>query len=290
MGEAVRSNATRLVIERAMKDLPALPTVVTRIMEVTNNETASAAELERLISSDQAISAKVLRVVNSAYFGLSGQVSSIGQAIVILGFNHIRNLVLTLAATSMFHTQGDEASRLRIGLWKHAFATASCAQLIARKKRLDPRDHELVFVGGLLSNLGCLFLLSEIPNGFKQAFKTRERQGGSLAAAERGVVGMSHAEIGQELGIKWRLPEDLALLIGRHEGPFAGEPIPPLYVVHAADRYASLVCTGDHLLDAELDPLVDTWLSWTEEDDLWVRRETAIRLEAVSEMLAMIEG
>src|SRR4051794_5341481 len=90
----------RQSIERAMTDLPALPNVVSRVLEEAEKPDASAAAIEKMIAADQALTSKVLRVVNSAYYGLSGQVTSLGQAIVILGLPQIRNLVLSVSAMS----------------------------------------------------------------------------------------------------------------------------------------------------------------------------------------------
>lgn len=278
-----------LAIDKAMKDLPPLPTVVTKVMEVTGDSTSSSTELERYISSDQAISAKVLRVVNSAYFGLSGRVSSVGQAIVILGFNHIRNLVLSIGASSTFSSGGSDVSRVRTGLWEHAFATAACAQAIARKKRLDPKDHELVFIGGLLSNLGGLFLLSEVTTPYLRMVAKYESERIPIHTLETDTFGFNHADIGMELAKRWRLPENLILLIGRHEGPFDGEPIPSVYSVHVADRFASCIAA-----DAEatismdfLEPLAAEWLGLDDEELLWLQRETALKVESASELLGV---
>src|ERR1700712_3732037 len=116
-------NFVRRQIARALQDLPALPSVVGKVLSETENPNATAASIEKMISSDQVLASKVLRVVNSAYYGLSGQVTSLGQAIVILGMQQIRNLVLSVCALSQVKPTTPRQHEVLKQFWLHSFGT-----------------------------------------------------------------------------------------------------------------------------------------------------------------------
>src|SRR5579862_2853858 len=137
-------------IQKTLRELPALPDAVLRVVEETNKQDPSAQQIERFVSSDQALASKVLRVVNSAYYGLSGQVTSLSQSIMILGIQQVRNLVLSVGAISMFEVKGPRQQDTLRRFWLHAFSCAAAAQIIATAKKLDRNSQETVFVGGLL--------------------------------------------------------------------------------------------------------------------------------------------
>ncbi len=288
MGEAVKKGSM-VTIERAMKDLPPLPMAVSKIIQLTNSANSSAGEIDKVISSDQAISTKVLRVVNTPYFGLSGQVSSISQAIIILGFDQVRNLVLSLSSAKLFEAKTPESKQIQFALWKHAFATATAAQLLGRAKRLDPKDQDFVFSSGLLSNIGALFLASQFNRPYGALFKSYTDGQAILSSLEDKTFGANHAEIGQQLCAAWKLPHDLALLVGRHEGPFAADPIPTLFVVHAADRLARLLCLDQSFTTegCSIDAEVFKWLRLSEKDLEEILSQTKVKLEEVAELLGL---
>lgn len=292
MGEAVRKSAQLLTLEKAMRDLPPLPTVTAKILVLTGDANSRSEDLERYISTDQAISTKVLRVVNSPYFGVSGQVSSLGQAILVLGFDQVRNLVLSMSASKLFESNKPEVKAIHLYFWRHSFATAAAAQVIAKRKRLEPRDLDFVFSGGLLSNIGALFLASQYSKPYQAIFKKHTEDGADLSDFEFKTFGTDHASLGQELGVLWKFPENLVILIGRHEGEFSGDPIPTAYCVHAGDRIAQLVCADpEHRPDSvQLDAAVDEWLGFTEEDYRKIIAETEAKLADAADMLGLFGG
>src|SRR6185369_3960594 len=128
--------------EKKLADLPPLPAVVTRIMQTINNPTTSAEELSRLISLDQGLSSKMLRIVNSAYYGFPKRISTITHAVVILGFNTVRNLVLGVSAFGMLSRKNGSGGLNRTKFWEHSVATAVAAGIIARKKQ--PKNRSLI--------------------------------------------------------------------------------------------------------------------------------------------------
>ncbi len=272
-----------------MRDLPPLPSAVAKVLQLTGSDSSRSTELEKYIVTDQAISTKVLRVVNSPYFGLSGQVSSISQAVIILGFDQIRNLVLSLNTAKLFESKSPEVKRMHVALWQHAFAMATAAQTIGRRKRMDHKELDFLFSGGMMSNTGGLFLAAQFAKPYAQIFARYESTGQPLAMQEQAAFGTDHAEIGQQLCVAWKFPEQLTFLIGRHEGPFAGDPIPTLYAVHAADRIASAMGRNQPLEEPieHIDPLVREWLRMTEDEIRKVREETKQKLESAADMLGL---
>jgi len=288
--QPVRRRNLAVDFDQAFKDLPTLPNVVTRVLQITDSDHASAAEIERAVGSDQAICAKLLRVVNSPYFGLTGQVGDVGQAIVIMGFHQVRNLVLSIGAASAFTAKSPLTRQVQQDLWRHGFTMAAAAEIVGRRQRIDLRDMPGVFVGALLGNVGSLFLLREFPLDYVALSKRATAARVPIHDLEFEHFGVDHAKVGYELASRWRLPAELTLLIGRHEGPFEGQPVPALYAVHAADRVAaSLVIAGLRTEDGlGIDPKVEAWLGWSEEDRAWVRQESLVRLEAMSDMMRVL--
>lgn len=289
--EAVdRNAAVQAMINKAMGDLPPLPTVVAKVLQLTNDANATTTDLEKYVSMDQAMSTKMLRVVNSPYFGLSGQISSVNHAIVILGFNQMRNLVLSVGASSVFSSDSPKTQPVQVALWRHALATATGAQIIAKSRKLPLKDAELAFVGGLLSNVGALFLLRHLTMPYIQVFEAFLSEKCNLADRERALFGMSHAEVGMQLTKQWKLPEDLILLIGRHEDALAGEVIPVLAAVHLADRIAHEIVNGESV-KGEIgfaDPAALKWLDASAEEIEAIKGETKIRLENSAELLGAL--
>lgn len=283
------ANSTRKWILRGIHDLPSLSDVVTKTLEATERESTSAGEIERLVSSDAALSAKILRVVNSAYYGLSGQVSSLNQAVVILGIQQIRNLVLSISALSLLKGRTPELRRLQQCFWTHSFATAVCAQIIARRKRFSTKDAEFVYTAGLLHDIGRLYLFSAVSEEYLAVIRHASKKGRSIDETEMELLGVRHDEIGGELADVWHFPNALAALIRNHEGPF-GDDIEPLqFAVHGADRltashYSSELNVALPAIDLE----VECWLGFSEEDTLAVLAETEAKVEEASEVYGLI--
>lgn len=283
------AGATRKWILRGVHDLPSLSDVVTKTLEATQRESTSAAEIERLVSSDAALSAKILRVVNSAYYGLSAQVSSLNQAVVILGIQQIRNLVLSISALSLLKGRTPELRRLQYSFWMHSFATAVCAQIIARRKRFSARDADLVYTAGLLHDIGRLYLFSAVSDEYLAVIANAVETGRSLDVVEVEQLGVKHDEIGGELARTWHFPAALEALIERHEGPFGDEIEPTFFAVHGADRMTAQRYTDAfHVPAPPMDLEVECWLGFTDADAEAVLAETDSKVEEATELYGLI--
>lgn len=280
--------ATQLIREaicRKLQDIPPLPQVVGELMtELQAEETTTAGKLEALILRDPALAAKTLRVVNSAYYGLSRKILNIGQAVVILGTQQLRNLLMSLAAVSLLQARTAKQKALQKTFWEHSIATAICAEAICRRKGLPPKEGEIAFVGGLLHEVGRLFLFTNLPDTYQKVVDYAIKQGHKLSVVENSVLGISHDDIGIELARVWKFPETLEAFIGGHDGPFPEHAPYALLAVHAAHIKVEGLFEAP-MDNAELDPVAEQWLAFQEFDWIVLRDETAQRMAGQFEML-----
>jgi putative nucleotidyltransferase with HDIG domain len=212
---------------RKIKNLPTVPGIVAKISRMVENPETSAAEVGRLISQDQVLSAKVLRMANSAFFGMSRKISSISQALVILGFEVVKGLVLT---SSVF----DMIQKSMAGLWEHSIGCAAASGAVATL--LGREDAEEILVAGLLHDLGKVVLALNLPEEMR-LIANKVASGNILFyEAENQLLDFDHSELGQWLAEHWNLPESLAEPMRLHHRPEKAVLKPECTaIVHVAD-------------------------------------------------------
>jgi putative nucleotidyltransferase with HDIG domain len=212
---------------RRIKNLPTVPGIVAKIARMVENPETSAAEVGRLISQDQVLSAKVLRMANSAFFGMSRKISSISQALVILGFEVVKGLVLT---SSVF----DMIQKSMAGLWEHSIGCAAASGAVATL--LGRADAEEILVAGLLHDLGKVVLALNLPEEMSLVQEKVARGDVLFYEAENEVLDFDHSELGQWLAEHWNLPESLAEPMRLHHRPEKAVLKPECTaIVHIAD-------------------------------------------------------
>lgn len=219
-------NDIRKIIQQ-MPELPAMPNIVAIALDVMKDPTASVTKLCEVISSDQAITTEILKVVNSAYYGLPQQITTINQATALLGFNKVRNLILSCAVKPMLMSHGGKA------LWEHSIKAAIGAEIIG--KSLGRSDADECFVFGLLHDVGKIVF--EVYN--KSALQEVDRLvafGADRSAAEKMMFGFDHSEAGDELITKWRLPKVIRSCVRYHHTPQLSEFPSSVGIIYAADR------------------------------------------------------
>lgn len=227
----------------ATQDLPTLPTVIGRILDMANSPMTNAADIGRVIEQDQALTAKVLKLVNSAYYGFPGQIRSVQHAIVILGFNKVKTIAL---AASVFDlSKGRESNLLDLpSFWEHSLGTALAAKVVAHKlgTALQPED---AFVGGLIHDLGKLILALCMPKEYSSVFEWLAANPCTVRKAERELLGFDHAQVGDWIAEKWRLPMELRNAARLHHGPTqAREDREMVFCVHVGDVIARSLGIG----------------------------------------------
>ena len=279
----------RKSLEQSLRELPPLPTAVTRVLQEMQNPEPSAANVEKIISGDQALASKMLRVVNSAYYGLSRQVTNVGQAIIILGLQQVRNIVLSVGTITAFNAKTPKQIETMRQFWRHSFGSATTATLVARKLGWERKPTETLFTGGILHDIGRLFLFCNFANTYDRLLEIALSKGQIFEGTELAMLGTTHAEIGGKIAEKWGLPESIVACIKNHEGPF-GEEIDPLTgIIHFADCLNKFVYFGDNeIAIAKVDPKIEEWLGLTEEDLDAIRAVTLAKVDEASEMYGMV--
>jgi HD-like signal output (HDOD) protein len=221
----------------AMANLPTLPGILTQITQMTAGKESGASDVAKLISTDQVLSAKVLRLVNSPIYGFPGRISSITHAVVLLGFQVVKGLVL---GTAVFDTLGDEGK----ALWNHSLGCAVFSRRLAMAANIP--DPEEVMVAGLLHDLGKVALAYVAPGHFAQAVQLAKKNRTHIGVAEVEVFGITHARAGGWLCNEWRFPARLSEPLIHHHEPHrakAGEEVAA--VIHVADILARGMGYGD---------------------------------------------
>ncbi len=272
-----------------MVDLPAMPNVIASVLEATERENVNTNEIERLISADQAIITKLLKVVNSAYFGLPRQIGSIGQAITILGLHQVRNLVLSIGVLNALTSPSPRIVAVQRRFWQSSFASAAAARIIAQKKGLSAADQEMVYVGGLLHDIGRLFLFTLFNLPYQDVLRESNRKAEPLVEVEQRVLGTTHAELGGMLAEKWNFPTPLVELIENHECAEESLGSPALYAVHVADRMADKL-SGDEIAGppVPIQAHVLQWLGMSDEELEAIEKQSADQVKQAAEMLGVL--
>ena len=192
----------RLVKDRV--DLPVMPRVAHVVMAEVTSEKSNAARLAQLISSDEALAGRIMRVSNSAFYRGPLPTTTLQQAIVRLGRNLVRDLVISLSSQSLFRTMGELEERL----WSHSIAGGIAARVVAENGRGVDRDE--AFIGGLLHDVGKTVLNSAFPERFAETVKRSVKEGLASHEAEQMAFGCHHAAVGGVLLMEWELPQVLA--------------------------------------------------------------------------------
>jgi putative nucleotidyltransferase with HDIG domain len=199
----------------AIQDLPSLPAIVLELMRNLDDEEAGTHLLADKIAKDQALSAKVLRLANSSFYGMQRKVTTIQQAITILGFNSVRALVTAAAVIDRYKV--NKGSSLDFDdFWRHSIGTALCAKMLARKLSFN-QDH--AFMAGLLHDIGRLVIVTYSAPLYETVLLYHATHDCCLFEAEREVLGFDHATVGRAIMHHWKFPPLILDAVERHHAP-----------------------------------------------------------------------
>lgn len=230
-------------ITQEISELPTLPTVVTQMISMVNDPKTTAADLARVISTDQALTAKILRLVNSAFYGFQRKIGTVNLAIVILGFEAVKNLSLSLSIVKQLFSDVENTVFDHKRFWEHSVACAMAGRLLS--ERLKYRTNGEAFAAGVLHDVGKLVLSQHFREELELALDLAWREDIPMHEAESAVIGVTHAEIGGELANMWNLPSRLAHAIAYHHDPAQAPESQQLAgVVHLADILAQRIEIG----------------------------------------------
>ena len=200
-----------------IEELPSLPIIVNKVLEVIEDSRSVAGDLADVISNDQAFTSKVLRLVNSSFYGFSTRISTISRAVVILGYNTIKNLILGLSVIGLMEGGEEDSHFNRIEFWEHCIGCAACSRLIAI--RVGYSQPEEIFVAGLLHDIGKIIFNEHCKDDFNRVLELVKNENLTMTEAENRVLGVTHAIMGEWLTKKWKFPPVLYNTIRYHHSP-----------------------------------------------------------------------
>ncbi len=241
--------------------MPTFSQSVVRIVQLTSTGDAAPKELVRLVEHDPILTMKVLKLVNSAYFGLGRAVTSIKQGVVYIGVNTIKHLAISIAAIGALPRENAAGFDMD-AFWTHSLVTASAARLIAQRQGIPRNDATTWFIAGLLHDIGQVVLAHGMPAEYRTVLEAARERGVCITGVERELLGTDHAEIGSVLGAHWKLPDELVQTIAHHHDAAAAASFPPLgMAVFAANQVAKLTDHPDRAV-SRVEPLPEAVRQW----------------------------
>ena len=236
-----------------VKDLPPLPTVVMKAMEMTLDPDASVRNLQLLISQDQALSAKILRIVNSAMYALRREVSTVSHAVAVLGLDTVKSVIMAASVERVFKSSKDLSTKL---MSDHSWGCALAARAIARRVRYENTEEALVC--GLMHDIGKPVLQTNLQDRYSVIVSEVYKGNSNFHQMELLAFGFSHAHVGALLARKWNFPPQLAEAVGYHHNPLSAPSFKQLAcIVNLANLLMISMGIGfekDKSLDLEKQP------------------------------------
>ena len=237
--------------------MPSLSTTVTKVLEICNTPNASANDLNRVISYDPVLTGQVLKLINSAYYGLRSRITSLTRAIIMLGVNTVKNMVLATSVLASFKKGRYIKGISMDSFWVHSLCVGSTAKYIAKIKKVSLLEQEEYFVAGLLHDLGKLPMIACFGELCEKAFNESQAEGISLYLAENKHIGINHCQVGLLIGTKWQLNKEMQHALAQHHRPLDDMDAMNelLYYTSLANQLAyhfQIGSGGDHGYDEKL--------------------------------------
>jgi len=248
MTDTLKTPEGRLrTIQNDIAKMPSLSTTVTKVLEICNRPDTSPNDLNRVISLDPVLTGQVLKLVNSAYYSLPNQVSSLTRAIIMLGLNTVKNLALSTAVLQSIGKKNSFQALSMEQFWTHCLTVGVTAKRLAAAQRVPVSEREEYFVAGLLHDLGKIPLNNRFPDEYLQAMKMAEEDQGSLYRFESSVFGINHCIVGRLIAEKWKLSPMVTDSLSLHHHPHqAGEEtFRLLSTIALSNTYSHAIQKGD---------------------------------------------
>jgi HD-like signal output (HDOD) protein len=220
---------------REISHIATLPEITLKIIHLVEDPESTAQDLNNIISNDPALGARVLKVVNSAFYGLPGQIGSINRAIVLLGLNAVKNIAVAASLGKLFRGGQISPHFNARDLWHHSIGVATATRLLASRAGLGLPDE--AFLAGLIHDLGIMVEVQARRTKFVAALDRKNSEGLTLRQAEQAVLGATHEQFGAALCQTWKFPLSFVYVTGYHHHPWdlAEENRPLTSLVHIAD-------------------------------------------------------
>jgi HD-like signal output (HDOD) protein len=248
-------------VVKRVGDLPAVPAVVSEVLSLMESPDVDMASVGQAIERDPALSAKILRVSNSSYYGMRQYVGTLKLALVVLGISEVKNIVLGISVFNSLRN-GEQDAILGGDLWKHSFLVAGMSKMLGARLRLGLRGED--FVSGLLHDIGKLVLMRQVGGPYAEIYRASGGKGMALCEAEVQPLGFTHAQAAAVLAMHWNFPMTLTDALLLHH------PSPDMALREARDpQLAAVVRIADlaaHQEFAEATPPTDNAL---EDQEAW---------------------
>ena len=251
----------------SISHISTLPEITMKIIELVDNPRSTAQDLNKLISNDPALVSRILKVVNSAFYGLPGQIGSINRAIVLLGLNAVKNIVIAASLTKLFRGGRVSPQFSAKDLWTHSIAVGVSSKMIIQKLNHSLPDE--AFLAGLIHDIGILVELQAFRDPLIAVAEKATNEQVKYIDLEAQLIGVDHQALGAGLTTKWKFPRSFQYVTGHHHNPLALAPECRFLtmVVYVADHLAcreglgyALTCKG-----SDMDPAVMSELGLTNE-------------------------
>jgi HD-like signal output (HDOD) protein len=265
----VKKDPQALITEaiNAISHIATLPEITLKIIELVDNPRSTAQDLNKLISNDPALVSRILKVVNSAFYGLPGQIGSINRAVVLLGLNAVKNIVIAASLTKLFRGGKVSPHFSAKDLWTHSIAVGVMSKMIVGKLHNALPDE--AFLAGLIHDIGILVELQALREPLVEVAERAAKESVKYIDLETQVMGVDHQSLGTALTMKWKFPRSFQYVTGHHHNPLGLAPECRwlTMVIYVADNICcregfgySFTCKGQ-----EIDPAVLAELGLTME-------------------------
>jgi len=227
-------------INEYIKNMPSLPTSVAKVLEICNNPQTSPADLNHVISLDPVLVGRVLKLINSAYYSLGQQVTSLVRAIIMLGINTVKNLALSSSVVGNLAANKTSVGLNMEGFWRHSLCVGVAAKAIAKNRGIDPKQLEEYFAAGLLHDIGKIPLNAVLGNDYMLTVSASDRDRISLVRAEDRNLGINHSTAGAMIVKAWKLEGAVGDTIVYHHNhtDYDESHRDLLYTIILANRFA----------------------------------------------------
>lgn len=200
---------------KMVESMPAFPTSVSKVIELSGDINCNHKDLVKVIEHDPVMTLKVLKLVNSAYFGLSNKITSINHAVVYVGLNTVKNLAISIATIGMLPPENGAGLNMNKFLY-HSIGTAALSRFLAKQVGISDKASSDYFVTGLLHDFGKIVFAQFIPEYYKEVLRVGHDDSQLIINAEKKIIGVDHTQVGRLLGQRWNLAPGVLEGIGLH--------------------------------------------------------------------------
>ncbi len=224
----------------SIEEMPSWPVALRNVIRLTEDPNSDIKDLEREILKDQSLTTRVLKLSNSLHYGYPSKIGTVSEAVVLLGFNTIKNIVLASTVNTMYIKDLGSYGLKKEDLWKQSQSGAIIARYLAKK--IKYKKVEEAYIAGLLRDIGKVILDYHMKEGYRDILEKVELKKISFLTGEEEVLGFNHAEIGYRIAEKWNLPENLREAIAYHHRPQEAKEYTQLVsIVHVADAITMML-------------------------------------------------